>query len=92
MIIENGLVLANRPTTRSITRAAANAPNQPLQTPTKTREITIDSNSNTVNGATLTPEFRKNFLRQAVPPLEHDFIFTAQDLSEFATDFWDGLQ
>ena len=54
--------------------------------------ITIDSNSNTVNGAPLTLEFRKIFLRQAVPPLEHDFTFTAQDLSEFVTDFWAASQ
>ena len=83
----------NRPATRSITRAAPNPPpNQPPQTPTQIQAITIDSNSNTVNGAPLTLEFRKIFLRQAVPPLEHDFTFTAQDLSAFATTFWAALQ
>ena len=76
---------ANRPPTRSTTRAAA-------QTPTQIQAITIDSNLNTVNGAPLTLEFRKILLRQAVPPLEHDFTFTAQDLSAFATNFWAGVQ
>ena len=80
----NPPVPANRPATRSMTRATT--------TPTQIQAITIDSNSNTVNGAPLTLEFRKIFLRQAVPPLEHDFTFTAQDLSAFATYFWAGLQ
>jgi hypothetical protein len=85
---ENRPVPANRSATRSVTRAAANA-----QTATKIQAITIDSNSNstTVNGAPLTLEFQKIFLRQAVPPQEHDFTFTAQDLLEYATDFWDGV-
>ena len=86
---ENRPISANRPATRLITRAAGNA-----QTATQIQGITIDSdsNSNTVNGAPLTLEFQKIFLRQAVPPLEHDFTFTAQDLSVFATNFWGGLQ
>jgi hypothetical protein len=79
---ENRPVPANRPVTRSNT----------TQTPIQIQAITIDSNSNTVNGAPLTLEFRKIFLRQAVPPLEHDFTFTAQDLSAFATIFWRGVQ
>src|SRR5271156_1958616 len=79
---ENRPVPANRPATRSVAS----------QTPTQIQAITIDSNSNTVNGAPLTLEFRKIFLRHAVPPLEHDFTFTAQDLSAFATNFWAGLQ
>lgn len=78
---ENRPVPANRPATRSITTAAT----------TQTQAITIDSNSNTVNGAPLILEFQKIFLRQAVPPLEHDFTFTAQDLSAFATNFWRGV-
>jgi hypothetical protein len=88
---ENPPVPANRPATRSITRAVATSPNPPPQTPTQIQAITIDSTSNTVNGAPLTLEFRKIFLRQAVPPLEHDFTFTAQDLSAFATNFWAAL-
>jgi hypothetical protein len=84
---ENRPVPANRPATRSITRAAGNT-----QKATKIQAITINSNSNTVNGAPLTLEFRKIFLRQAVPPLEHDFIFTRQNLSAFATTFWACLQ
>jgi hypothetical protein len=88
----NPPVPANRPATRSMTRVAANPPNQSPQTPTQKQAITIDSNSNTVNGASLTLEFRKIFLRQAISPLEHDFTFTAQDLSAFATNFWAGLR
>ena len=87
---ENRPVPANRPATRSITRAVATSPNPPPQTPTQIQAITIDSS--TVNGAPLTLEFRKIFLRQAVPPLEHDFTFTAHDLLTFATNFWAVLQ
>ena len=79
---ENRPVPANPPVTRS--RAA--------QTPTQIQAITVDSNSNNVNGAPLTLEFQKIFLRQAVPPQEHDFTFTAQDLLTFATHFWGTLQ
>src|SRR4051794_19288041 len=89
---EHRPVPANVSATRSMTRAAANPPNQPSRSPTQIQAITIDSNSDTVNGAPLTLEFRKIFLRQAVPPLEHDFTFTAQDLSAFATNFWACLQ
>jgi hypothetical protein len=88
---ENRPVPANRPATRSVTRAAATLPNPPPpppQTPTQIQAITIDSNTNTINGAPLILEFQKVFLRQAVPPLEHDFTFTAQDLLTFATIFW----
>jgi hypothetical protein len=84
---ENRPVPANRPATRSITEAAGNA-----QTATQIKALTIYSNSNTVNGARFTLEFRKVFLRQAVPPLEQDFTFIAQDLSAFATTFWAALQ
>jgi hypothetical protein len=62
------------------------------QIPTKIQTISIDSNSNIVDGAPLTLEFRKIFLRQAVPPLEHDFTFTRQDLLAYATNLWAGLQ
>jgi hypothetical protein len=79
---ENRPPPGNRPATRSNT----------TQIPTQIQAITIDSNSTTVNGVPLILEFRKNFLRQAVPPLEHDFTFTTQDLLEFATDFWSGLR
>jgi hypothetical protein len=68
------------------------APANPTQTPTQIQAITIDSNSNTVNGAPLIREFRKIFLRQAIPPLEPDFTLTVQDLSAFATNFWAGVQ
>jgi hypothetical protein len=89
---ENCPAPANRPVTRSITRAIATPSNLPPQTPTQIQAITIDPNSNTANGAPLTLEFEKIFLRQAVPPLEHDFTFTAQDLSAFVTRIWAGLQ
>jgi hypothetical protein len=78
---ENRPVPANRPATRSNT----------THTPTQTQVITIDSNSNTANGAPLILEFQKIFLRQAIPPLEHDFTFTRQDLLAFATIFWRGV-
>jgi hypothetical protein len=84
---ENRPISANRPATRSITGAGGNA-----STATKIQAITINSNSNTVNGAPLTLEFQKIFLRQVVPPLEHDFTLTAQDLLAFATTFWAALQ
>ena len=91
---ENRPVPANRPATRSITSAAA--PQTPTQTPTHTptqiQAITINSDSNTVPGAPLTLEFQKIFLRQAIPTLEHDFTFTAQDLRAFATHCWAALQ
>jgi len=76
---------ASKPATRSMMRAGA-------QTPTQIQAITIDSNPNAVTGARLTLEFRKIFLRQAVPPLDHDFTFTTQDLLAFATIFWRGVQ
>jgi hypothetical protein len=84
---ENRPVHANRPATRSITNAAGNA-----QRATQIQVITINSNSNAVDGAPLTLEFRKIFLRQAVPPLEHDFTFTKQDLLAFVTTFWVGMR
>lgn len=79
---ENRPVPANGPATRSVMRTV----------PTQIQVITIDSDSNTDHGAPLTLEFPEIFLRQAVLPWEHDFTFTAQDLSELATDFWDGVQ
>jgi hypothetical protein len=79
---EHRPVPSNRPVTRTMT----------THTPTQIQAITIDSNSNTVNVAPLTLEFRKIFLRQAVPPLEHDFTFTRRDLLAFATNFWASVQ
>ena len=76
---ENRPVPVNRPVTRSITRT---------QTPTQIQAITINSNPNNVNGAPLTLEFRKIFLRQPVSTREHDITFTAQDLSAFAASSW----
>jgi len=81
---ENGPAPSNRPSTRS----------NMTQVPTLIQTITIDSNSNptAVHGAPLILGFREIFLRQAVPPLEQDFTFTAQDLSAYATNFWAGLK
>jgi hypothetical protein len=78
MIIERweNPVPANRPATRSMTRAAANPLNQPPQTPTQIQAITIDSNSNTVNGAPLTLEFQKIF-----PHLTKRFVPWSQNVS-----------
>jgi hypothetical protein len=60
----------------------------PQNIPTKVQGISI--NKNIINGAPFILEFHKIFLRPAVPP-EGDFRFTAQDLSDFATKFWNGL-
>ena len=78
---ENRPVPTNKPATRAITRAGGNA-----QTATLIQAITVDS------GSPLTLEFEKLFLRQAVPPQEHDFTFTTQDLLAFATSCWNALQ
>jgi hypothetical protein len=58
------------------------------ETPTRVQEITI--NPNNVTGAPLVLDFQKIFLRPATTP-ETNFIFTAQELSTFATDIWAGL-
>lgn len=72
----------NRPITR-----AFNNPNTLI--PTKMQEIRIDSNI-VVTGAPLVLEFRKIFLRPPTPP-ENDIVFTVQDLSAWATQYWAGL-
>ena len=73
-------------------RAASNYLNNnnisPPQIPTKIQEITIVSN--TVTGAPLVLEFDKIFLRPAVLP-ESDLIFTGQELSVWAANFWLGV-
>ncbi|RMZ81791.1 hypothetical protein DV738_g2048, partial [Chaetothyriales sp. CBS 135597] len=48
--------------------------------------ITIEPGS--VTGAPLTLDFQKVFLRQPVPPQEHDFVFDQQYLANFAQTFW----
>jgi hypothetical protein len=78
----NPPVPANRPATRSTTATI----------PTQMEVITIDTDSDRVTGAPLTLEFQKIFLRQAVPPLEHDYTFTDQDLLAFGTFFWGSVQ
>jgi hypothetical protein len=58
------------------------------------QQITITPNNtgsitpNEVTGALLVFHFAEIFLRQLVAP-QIDFIFTANELAEFATDFWD---
>jgi hypothetical protein len=72
---------------RPITRAFNN-PNTLI--PTKMQEIRIDSNI-VVTGGPLVLGFQKIFLRPPIPP-ENGIIFTAQDLSVWATKYWDGLE
>ena len=74
-----------RPTTGRTTRS--NQP--PAQVPTQIQQIIISPNN--VTGAPLILHFHLAFLRainqNAVPP-EHDFTFTAQDLRDWANNFW----
>lgn len=74
-----------RPATGRTTRS--NQP--PAQVPRQIQQIVIDPNN--VAGAPLILHFHLIFLRainqNAVPP-EHDFTFSAQDLRDWANDFW----
>ncbi len=74
--------------TGRVTRSAR----PPAQVPTRIQQITIDPNG--VAGAPLILHFHLIFLRaidqNAVPP-EHDFTFTAQDLQNWANDFWNAV-
>jgi hypothetical protein len=69
----------------------------PIPIPTLIQRITIRPNTtgaitpNEVTGAPLVLHFEKIFLRQPIAP-QTDFIFTANELAEFATDFWDGVK
>ena len=56
--------------------------------PTKTQEIIISTDH--FDGAPLVLEFQKIFLRPAILP-ERDFTFSAQELSIWAADIWEGL-
>jgi hypothetical protein len=67
---------------RPVTRA-----NSPV--PTLVQEITISSNAgaftpNQVTGAPLVLHFNKIFLREPIPP-QTDFVYTANELADFAT-------
>jgi hypothetical protein len=73
------------PTTRSSARL-----NPSNAHPVQTAELDIDA-QNTITGAPLVLEFQKIFDRPAVPPAEHDFVFTAQDLTDWAEVMWMGL-
>ncbi|RMZ75930.1 hypothetical protein DV738_g5218, partial [Chaetothyriales sp. CBS 135597] len=74
-------VSSNRQITRSMPTAT------PTATPTtRVQHITIEANS--VTGAPLILDFEKIFLRQPVPPQEHDLIFTQPDLSTWAEKVW----
>ena len=74
-----------RPTTGRVTRS--NQP--PAQVPRLIQQIIIDPNN--VTRAPLILDFHLVFLRainqNAVPP-EHDFTLTAQDLRNWADEFW----
>ncbi|MCJ1352514.1 MAG: hypothetical protein MMC33_002498 [Icmadophila ericetorum] len=77
--------LAERPTTRAVSSNAQHPP----QVPICVQAINIDRN--TATGAPLTLEFEKIFLRPPILP-EPDLVFTAQDLTAWANDFWAGVQ
>ncbi len=77
-----------RPSTRAFPNDPNFVPQNRPQIPTKVQEIVIDQN--TVTGAPLVLEFQKIFLRPAMPP-ESDITFTEQELSDWAADFWEGL-
>lgn len=79
------LCLAEQPTTQAVSSNAQHPP----QVPTCVQAINIDGN--TVTGAPLTLEFEKIFLRSPTLP-ESDLVFTAQDLTAWANDFWAGVQ
>jgi hypothetical protein len=78
----------NRPSTGPATRS--NQP--PNQIPTQIQTIAIDPNN--ITGAPLTLDFHLIFLRPINPnaiPAENDIVFTAQDLRDWANDFWEGV-
>ena len=76
-----------RPSAGPVTRS-----NQGAQVPTQIQQITIGPNN--VIGAPLILHFHLIFLRAINPNAvlaEHDFTFTAQDLRNWATLFWSGV-
>jgi hypothetical protein len=85
---ENALAPARRNT------RANPAPPIPIPIPTLIQQVTIRPNAtgaitpNEVTGAPLVLHFEKIFLRQPIAP-QTDFTFTANELADFATDFWD---
>ena len=79
---------------RPITRANPGPP-IPIEIPTLIQQIIIKPNAatgtitpNEVTGAPLVMHFNKIFRRDPIAP-QIDFTFTANELAEFATDFWD---
>jgi len=79
------LGLAEWPMTRAVTSDVQHS----RQVPICVQAINIDHG--TVTGAPLTLEFEKIFLRPPVLP-ESNLVFTAQDLTAWANDFWAGVQ
>ena len=76
------------PSTRSSSRFAnGNA------FPTMVAEVTIDQSRSpsVISGAPLCLEFRKMIGRPSVPPQEHDFVFSGQDLDNFVSNIWVGI-
>ncbi|KAH8801364.1 hypothetical protein F5884DRAFT_889273 [Xylogone sp. PMI_703] len=58
--------------------------------PDPARGLVQDNPTLTATGVPLTIEFDSVFLRQPVPPLESDLIFTQQEFIDFASDLWEG--
>ena len=79
------LGLVERPTTPAVSSNTQHTP----QVPTCVQAINIDHD--TVAGAPLTLEFEKIFLRPPMLP-ESNLVFTAQDLTAWANDFWAGVK
>jgi hypothetical protein len=85
---ENADRLAGRPITRA----------NPATIPTQIQQITIGPNATTgaitpndVTGAPLVLHFDKIFLRRPTLP-QTDLTFTADELADFATKFWERVQ
>ncbi|KAJ9311416.1 hypothetical protein DTO271D3_8301 [Paecilomyces variotii] len=66
--------------------------NLPQVLPTKVADIEIDQSSTSVcHGAPLLLEFDRVFGRPPQQPLEHDIVFTQQELEDWARDLWVGI-
>jgi len=81
---------------RPITRANPD-PLNTIPMPLPIQRITVTANAtgaitpNEVTGAPLVLDFDKIFLRQSIAP-QTDFTFTANDLANFATYLWNGVE
>ncbi|KAJ9300996.1 hypothetical protein DTO271G3_2160 [Paecilomyces variotii] len=78
------------PTAQPLRRSARL--NLPQVLPTKVADIEIDQSSTSVcHGAPLLLEFDRVFGRPPQQPLEHDIVFTQQELEDWARDLWVGI-